>query len=122
MQANRSKDTKPELRLRSILHRRGFRFRVNHRPLPGVRMTADIVFTKAKVAVFVDGCFWHGCPEHYRKPAINKDYWEPKLQRNLARDAISDASLLTEGWTVIRGWEHEDPEDVADRVEAAVRP
>src|SRR5665647_3846971 len=117
----KNRDTKPELRLRSILHRRGLRYRVNYRPLAGVRMTADVVFTKAKVAVFVDGCFWHGCPEHYRKPAINKDYWEPKLEKNLARDGIADAALLTEGWTVIRAWEHEDPALVADRVEAAVR-
>jgi DNA mismatch endonuclease (patch repair protein) len=121
MQANRSKDTKPEVRLRSILHARGLRYRVNHRPLPGVRMTADMVFTRSKVAVFVDGCFWHGCPEHYRKPAINKDYWEPKLKKNLGRDGIVDAALLAEGWTVIRSWEHEDPELVADRVESAVR-
>lgn len=84
-------------------------------------MTADIVFTRAKVAVFVDGCFWHGCPEHYQRPAINQGYWRPKLEQNLARDAIADAALLAEGWTVIRAWEHEDPEVVADRVETAVR-
>jgi len=89
--------------------------------LVGVNMTADVVFTRAKVAVFVDGGFWHGCPEHYRKPAINKDYWEPKLLKNMARDGIADAALIAEGWTVIRAWEHEDPEAVADLVEAAVR-
>jgi len=122
MQANRSKDTKPELRLRQILHARGLRYRVNQRPLSGVRMTADVIFTRAKVAVFVDGCFWHGCIEHYRRPAIHQDYWRPKLERNLARDAIAAATLLAEGWTVIRAWEHENPDDVADRIEAAVRP
>ena len=121
MQANRSRDTKPELRLRRVLHARGLRYRVNHRPLSGVRMSADIVFTRAKVAVFVDGCFWHGCPEHYQRPAINQDYWRPKLEQNIARDAIADAALLTEGWTVIRVWEHEDPEVVADRIETEVR-
>ena len=121
MQANRSRDTKPELRLRRILHARGLRYRANNRPLPGFRLTADIVFSRAKVAVFVDGCFWHGCPEHYRKPAINQDYWEPKLLKNVARDGIADATLLSEGWIVIRAWEHEDAEKVADRVEAAVR-
>jgi DNA mismatch endonuclease (patch repair protein) len=84
-------------------------------------MTADVVFTHAKVAVFVDGCFWHGCPEHYQRPAINQDYWLPKLQRNLTRDAIADAALLAEAWTVIRAWEHEDSGLVADRVEKAVR-
>ena len=121
MQANRSKGTKPELRLRLILHARGLRYRVNHRPLAGVRMTADVVFTRAKVAVFVDGCFWHGCPDHYQRPAINQEYWLPKLKQNVARDGIADAALLAEGWTVIRAWEHEEPEFVADRVEMAVR-
>ena len=84
-------------------------------------MTADIVFTHAKVAVFVDGCFWHGCPKHYQRPSINQSYWLPKLEQNLARDAIADAALLAETWAVIRVWEHEDPEVVADRVEMAVR-
>ena len=74
MQGNRSRDTKPELALRSVLHRRGLRYRVCSRPLPGLRLTADVVFAKARVAVFVDGCYWHGCPEHYREPRINNGY------------------------------------------------
>lgn len=121
MQGNRSRDTKPELRLRSALHRRGLRYRVGYRPLPNMRMTADVVFTKSKVAVFIDGCFWHGCPQHYRQPGTNDEYWAPKLERNRARDARADAALVLAGWTVVRAWEHEDPAAVADRVEAAVR-
>ncbi|NEA30116.1 very short patch repair endonuclease [Streptomyces sp. SID13031] len=121
MQANRSRDSKPELRLRSILHRRGLRFRVCCRPLAGVRRTADLVFTKARVAVFVDGCFWHKCPVHYRAPNTNVDYWAPKVERNVARDAEIDRLLADAGWTVVRAWEHEDPEVAAGIVEAAVR-
>ena len=81
----------------------------------------DFLFRRNRLALFVDGCFWHGCPEHYQRPAINQDYWRPKLEQNLARVAIADAALLAEGWTVIHAWEHEDPEAVADRVETAVR-
>src|SRR5688572_18555770 len=92
MQGNRSRDTKPELLLRSILHARGMRYRVHYRLL-GTRHTADVVFTRARVAVFVDGCWWHGCPEHYREPKSNTGYWLPKIERNLARDAKVDALL-----------------------------
>ncbi|GAA4361934.1 very short patch repair endonuclease [Angustibacter luteus] len=121
MQANTRRDTKPELRLRSELYRRGLRFRVCHRPLASARYTADVVFTRARVAVFVDGCYWHGCPEHYKEPRTNTGYWAPKIARNRERDALVDGLLLLEGWTVIRVWEHEPVEDIADRVEAAVR-
>lgn len=121
MQGNKSRDTKPELRIRSILHARGLRYRVAYRPLPAVRMTADVVFTKAKVALFVDGCFWHGCPEHYKRPARNAEYWVPKIERNIERDASADAALMAAGWSVLRAWEHESPESVADRVESLVR-
>lgn len=121
MQGNRSRDTKPELLVRSILHRRGLRYRVATRPLPGVRRTADLVFTRARVAVFVDGCWWHRCPEHYRRPSSNRGYWDAKVERNVARDREVDALLAEAGWTVVRAWEHENPAEVADRVEAAVR-
>lgn len=121
MQGNRSRDTKPELRLRSILHRRGLRYRVAARPIPGIRRTADVVFTRVRVAVFVDGCFWHGCPEHYRRPSSNVGYWDAKVQRNVARDREVEALLADAGWTVIRAWEHEDPAVVADRVEEMVK-
>jgi DNA mismatch endonuclease (patch repair protein) len=121
MQANRSRDTKPELRIRSLLHARGLRFRVNRRPLPEVRLTADIVFTRARVAVFVDGCWWHKCPEHYKPPGRNADYWLPKVERNVRRDLEIDQLLREAGWTVIRAWEHQDPAEVADWAESAVR-
>jgi DNA mismatch endonuclease (patch repair protein) len=89
--------------------------------MPDIRRTADVVFTKAKVAVFVDGCFWHRCPEHYRMPNTNVDYWSAKIERNVARDAEVDFHLRNAGWTVVRAWEHQDPEAVADIVEAVVR-
>lgn len=121
MQGNRSRDTKPELRLRSILHRRGLRYRVAARPLPDLRLTADVVFTRQRVAVFVDGCLWHACLEHYKPSRTNADYWVPKIQGNVERDRRFDLALEEAGWTVIRAWEHEEPSEVADRVEVAVR-
>lgn len=121
MVGNRSRDTKPELRVRSLLHKGGLRYRVNQRPLPELRRTADIVFRKARVAVFIDGCFWHGCPDHYRQPSTNTEYWSDKVKGNKRRDLETDACLAEAGWTVLRHWEHEDPEGVADQVEAAVR-
>ena len=121
MQGNRKRDTKPELALRSILHRRGLRYRVCARPLPGVRRTADVVFTRARVAVFVDGCYWHGCPEHYVASKSNVGYWLDKIERNRQRDADTDAVLTAEGWHVVRAWQHEDPGAVADAVAAVVR-
>src|SRR4051812_26626250 len=109
MLANRSRDTKPELALRRLLHSRGLRYRVDYRPLQGVRNRADVVFTRAKVAVFVDGCFWHGCPEHYMPSKTNVDYWAPKIAANRARDHAFDRLLQQSGWKVVRVWEHEDP-------------
>ena len=119
MRANRRRDTKPELAVRSILHSRGLRFRVDCSPLKGVRSSADIVFSKAKIAVFVDGCFWHGCPEHFIMPKTNAEYWSAKIGRNAARDTAVNQTLADEGWTVIRVWEHEDSNAAADRIEAA---
>ena len=121
MQAIRSRDTKPEVRLRSLLHHRGLRFRVVHQPLADVRWSADIVFPKAKIAVFVDGCFWHGCPDHYKPPSRNPTYWGPKVERTCARDREFDRLLLEGGWTVIRVWEHEPLDEAAARVESSVR-
>ena len=120
MQGNRSRDTKPELLVRSLLHRRGLRYRVNQRPLPELRRTADIVFRKARVAVFIDGCFWHGCPDHYKLPSTNSRYWSEKVEGNKRRDQDTDDCLVAAGWTVLRAWEHEDPVDVAGQVEAAI--
>lgn len=119
MQSNKSRDTKPELALRRAVHALGLRYRVSTRPLPRVRRTADLVFTKAKVAVFMDGCFWHGCPEHHTKSATNAAYWADKVQRNRERDAETDRLLREAGWTVIRVWEHEDPAEAAVRIAQA---
>lgn len=119
---NRRKDTKPEVKLRSGLHRRGLRFRKDMAIIArGRRVRPDIVFTRARVAVFVDGCFWHGCPEHRVVPTTNSDYWVPKLRRNVERDREVDDALAREGWTVVRVWEHEDVEGAAARIAEAVR-
>lgn len=121
MRSNRSRDTAPELALRRNLHRLGLRYRVNVRPIKAIRRTADVVFTRQKVAVFVDGCFWHGCPDHYRAPAANGDYWSAKLARNVTRDVQVNELLAEQGWTVVRLWEHEPVEQAATRVERVVR-
>jgi len=106
--------TGPELAIRKELHKRGLRFRVNVRGLPG---TPDLVFTRARLAVQVDGCFWHGCPEHSTTPKSNSAFWLEKIAANRRRDDRDDAALRQEGWIVLRVWEHEDPLLVADRVE-----
>jgi DNA mismatch endonuclease (patch repair protein) len=116
MVGNRSRDTVPELRVRSLVHRSGLRYRVSSRPLPEVRRTADMVFRSARVAVFIDGCFWHGCPTHGTKPKTNREYWLPKIQANKRRDKEFDQVLKEAGWLVIRAWEHDDPKLVAGKV------
>lgn len=117
MQANRRRDTKPELAIRKLLHARGLRYRTDIRPERSIRRHADIVFTKAKIAVFVDGCFWHGCPEHFIPPKANADYWKEKIGGNQKRDADTNDVLEAAGWTVLRFWEHDDPSEAADRIE-----
>jgi DNA mismatch endonuclease, patch repair protein len=108
MRANRRTDTKPEMALRRALHGQGFRYRKDYRlDLDGARVRPDIAFTARRVAVFVDGCFWHACPEHGTRPASNAWYWGPKLTRNVERDRAADAALLAAGWQVVRIWEHE---------------
>ncbi|MBB6415850.1 very short patch repair endonuclease [Streptomyces sp. AK010] len=121
MSANKGRDTKPEKLLRSALHRQGLRYRVGARPLPGLRRTADVVFTKARVAVFVDGCYWHGCPEHHRPAKKGAVFWQEKIAGNRARDAETNEALRNAGWLVIRVWEHEDPEQAARAVVKAVK-
>lgn len=121
MQGNKSRDTSPELAVRRLLHAAGLRYRVAHRPEPSLRRTADIVFTKQRVAVFIDGCYWHACPEHGTVALSNARYWSAKLERNVTRDADTTARLEKAGWTVLRFWEHEDPTDVTAKVIAAVR-
>ncbi|MFE9252950.1 very short patch repair endonuclease [Streptomyces sp. NPDC007088] len=120
MQAIRSRDTKPEFLIRRLVHARGLRYRVSARPEPGLRRTADLVFRPAKVAVFVDGCYWHGCPEHYQAPKVNSGYWSEKIVRNVARDRDTDQRLRDAGWLVLRFWEHEPSEECADRIAATV--
>ncbi|MCH9728201.1 MAG: very short patch repair endonuclease [Actinomycetia bacterium] len=120
MQANRSRDTRPELAVRKLVHAMKLRYRVNARPLANLRRTADLVFTRARVAVFIDGCFWHGCPDHHRQPKNNADYWISKIQRNRARDNDTDTALTLAGWTVLRFWAHQTPDEIAEAVRAAV--
>lgn len=121
MLANKHRDTKPELDVRRLLHARGLRYRVNYKPVASLRSRADVVFTKAKVAVYVDGCFWHGCPDHYQPSKTNADYWSPKIQANRDRDSRVNAVLQEAGWTVVRVWEHQDPRAAANAIERLVR-
>nr|WP_207933221.1 very short patch repair endonuclease [Actinomadura sp. GC306] len=121
MRSNRSRDTKPELALRSAAHRLGLRYRVDTTPVKGLRRRADLVFTRAKVAVFSDGCYWHGCPEHYRPARQNSQFWNDKISNNRVRDQDTDVRLADAGWLVIRVWEHEDPGEAAVRIAQAVR-
>jgi DNA mismatch endonuclease (patch repair protein) len=120
MRANKGRDTRPERALRSALHARGLRYRVNARPLPEVRRTADVVFPGQRIAVFLDGCFWHGCSEHHRPASKNSEFWSSKVEGTKARDADTDRQLTQQGWTTIRVWEHEDPNEAAERIENLV--
>ncbi|MGE7385419.1 very short patch repair endonuclease [Streptomyces sp. NPDC004126] len=120
MLGNRSRDTSPERALRSLVHARGLRYRVAAKPLPKMRRTADLVFGPTKVAVFVDGCFWHGCPQHFVPPKTNPDYWSEKISGNVRRDRETDDRLAAEGWLVLRFWEHEAAGDCAAAVWDAV--
>lgn len=121
MRGNKGRDTQPELAVRSAVHALGLRYRVGVRPVPGIRRTADLVFTRAKVAVFVDGCFWHGCPKHHRPARRNTEFWTTKIGGNVARDTDTDNRLTLAGWRVVRVWEHEQAADAAVRIEAIVR-
>lgn len=121
MLGNRSRDTAPEVALRRLLHAQGLRYRIAARPLPSVRRTADLVFRPSKVAVFIDGCFWHRCPDHATDPKTNSDYWKPKLERNVERDRETDRLLAESGWLSIRIWEHKDPEEAANQIAEIVR-
>lgn len=112
----RQADTSAEMRLRRVLHARGLRYRVGVTLIRRPRRVVDIVFRKRKVAVFVDGCFWHGCPEHSTSSKSNADFWRNKIETNKRRDADTDRRLEESGWTVIRVWEHEDPERAADQI------
>jgi len=115
------RNTKPEIELRRALHRRGLRFRIQTKVPGNKRRTIDIAFTRARLAVFVDGCFWHGCPDHHALPKTNAEWWQWKVDLNRARDKDTDAQLEAAGWLVVRNWEHTTPEEAADRVEAVYR-
>jgi DNA mismatch endonuclease (patch repair protein) len=121
MQRQRTRDTGPELAVRRLLHAAGLRYRVDVAPMAGLRRRADIVFRPARVAVFIDGCFWHGCPEHgSRRTHANTEYWTEKVEGNRARDKSTDELLQEAGWISIRVWEHEPPSDAAERILAVV--
>lgn len=121
MAKQRRRDTIAEVEIRRLLHARGLRYRVDA-ALPGLpRRRADLTFASSRVVVFIDGCFWHACPEHQTAPKSNAEWWAAKLARNVQRDRETDAHLADLGWHVVRIWEHEDPEHAADVVEAAVR-
>lgn len=115
MKAVPSGDTRPEIRLRSTLFRLGMRFRKNNRPESDLRVSADIVFPKERVCVFIDGCYWHGCPDHFKPPKTNRDWWIEKIQDNHERDLRQTAQLRKRGWSVIRLWEHQVAGSFVDR-------
>lgn len=122
MSNTRGRDTQPELAVRRRLHAMGMRYRVNVRPVPELRRTADIVFGPARVAVLIDGCFWHGCPKHYRPASGSRaEFWASKIAANQHRDRASTSAFEDAGWLVLRFWEHENPAQVAESVGAAVR-
>lgn len=120
MTSQRRKDTAPEIALRRLLHKSGLRYRLNY-PVPGVpRRTIDIAFPKSRVAVFVDGCFWHGCPIHSVPPKHNTDWWVTKIASNRARDLDTNGRLEAVGWRVVRCWEHEVGESESELIRALV--
>ena len=120
MERQARRETRAEIALRSALHRRGLRYRLHQKLLPGLRREADIVFGRARIAVFVDGCFWHSCPIHGSQPKANSVWWQTKLEANRARDRDTDDRLRRAGWLSIRVWEHEDMEAAATDIAIAV--
>jgi DNA mismatch endonuclease, patch repair protein len=124
MRATGRRDTPIERQIRSLLHRAGLRFRVDVSPLAVLRSRADIVFRRSRVAVYVDGCFWHGCPTHGTWPKANATWWRAKIEANRRRDVAITAELISSGWAVVRVWEHEDPSIAVRAIvsEFAVKP
>jgi DNA mismatch endonuclease (patch repair protein) len=123
MRGNRKRDTRPELRIRSALHSLGLRYRCDFPvDLPSRRsVRVDIAFTRSRVAVFVDGCFWHACPLHGTAPSSNQSYWRDKLARNVARDAENDSALVAAEWLPLHVWEHEDTFSATQRIVDALK-
>lgn len=120
MMATKRRDTPGELRLRQALHRMGLRYSIDAPPLPDLRRRADVLFRRDRVAVFVDGCFWHGCPRHKSQPKANAEWWRAKLAANIRRDRDTDRRLRAAGWLVIRVWAHEAPDSAAQRVQRSL--
>jgi DNA mismatch endonuclease (patch repair protein) len=116
MQAAKPRDTAPEKALRSALHSRGLRFRIDQKLIKELNRKADIVFRSVKVAVFVDGCFWHGCPIHGTQAKANAEFWQNKIEQNQVRDLDTNNRLKKAGWRIVRVWEHEDPERVSKKI------
>ncbi len=121
MRATGQRDTVPEVALRKELHRRGLRFRLHRSMRELSRSKPDVTFVSAKLAVYVDGCFWHSCPIHASQPRANSAWWLAKLAANVTRDRRIDEELRAGGWRVVRVWEHEDPIEAADRIESLIR-
>lgn len=120
MKGNRGRDTAPEMAVRRIVHSRGLRYRVDARPVAALNRRADLVFSRGKVAVFIDGCFWHGCPDHHTVAKSNANYWAEKVTNNRDRDADTSERLQERGWLVLRFWEHQPPNEVAEAIIVAV--
>lgn len=120
MKAAKPRDTAPEKALRSELHKRGLHYRVDVRPVKELNRRADIVFRSARVAVFVDGCFWHGCPKHGTQAKANKVFWKNKIKRNQERDAETNQLLKKAGWKVVRVWEHENSEKASKKIQRII--
>lgn len=121
MQSNKSRDTRPEILVRKLLHAAGLRYRIHTPAAPDMTQKLDIVFRPARVAVEVHGCFWHGCPAHLRLPKAHRPYWAAKIKRNQTRDRETAAQLAAAGWQLVVVWEHEDPVLAASRIEKLVR-
>lgn len=121
MSGTAQRDNSRERSLRSELHRRGLRFRLHRKLIEGSRRTVDITFPLQKIAVLLDGCFWHGCPKHGTWPKNNADWWREKIETNVRRDRDTNLRLKKAGWTVIRIWEHEDIRAAATRIERTIR-
>lgn len=121
MRANRSRDTKPEMAIRRLVHAAGLRYQVDAKPVQSLNRRADLVFRGPKVAIFVDGCFWHGCPEHHTVAQTNAGFWAEKVRRTRERDVETTTALEAAGWIAVRVWEHEDPVAAASRVISVVR-
>jgi DNA mismatch endonuclease (patch repair protein) len=112
MRSNKRRDTSIELNVRQRLHSAGFRYRVDYAPIAGLRRRADVVFTGIRLAVFIDGCFWHGCPIHYSAPKTNADFWRTKVDSNRFRDLDTNSKLEGYGWVVSRYWEHQSTDEI----------